>query len=237
MDIDAGKGWQKERMRLEAIKRAPTYIRLFDEALNAFLKTKCGPDVDLDVLRDNTEDRKEFLNSIPALLLAAQCNLPTLLDPQTEIPFEYAVPPPRSATVIHRQGEPTDSNTIANKHCILNTYDPKGRYLVIEVDLDRSLGDIRWYLELILKYNTFDKDGLQRIRGDAASPFCFKVYDKISAGSPALQVMYDEFPKTDGLQPTYDQDAKNCYEKIRRAQQKAQRLINQAEQTLQANLR
>jgi hypothetical protein len=237
MDVDAGKGWQKERMRLEAIKRAPTYVRSFNEALDDFLKTKFGPDAALDGLRDNTKVRKEFLNSIPALLLAADCDIPTLLDPQVEIPFVAAVLPPRSATVIHRQHTPTDHDTIANKQCSLNPYDPEGRFLVIEVDLGRPLEEIRWYLESVLKYYRFDKKGLQQVREDAADPACFRIFDKISSGMRPRRVMQQEYPETKVSKPTNDPAVKKFYAKVCRAHEKAQRLIAQAEQTLQESLR
>jgi hypothetical protein len=105
----------------------------------------------------------------------------------------------------------------------------RGRYIEISIDLYKPkkqiMAEINQLIEFILDYAE-DKLPKKKVRGCTIDSLPFVVYDMHHRdGKSLLQITHYLFPDTKGEDPNIDSETKKCYERVRRAYQKAKRLI------------
>ena len=110
-----------------------------------------------------------------------------------------------------------------------------GRFLNLRVDMQCGKKEIRAIFEdILMVYWPCANPGKEEKRGHSLDPLCFQVYDMRQQGMSLKKIMWELFPYTDGGRPHEgDEDVRNAYEQVRRADRKAKAMIAMASKPIQ----
>jgi hypothetical protein len=191
------------------------------------------PGIDLDDcdLLMEPDERESFVagGSGEAFDLAGKWNLLHPWDPEGDDPPWPANK--RIGRVIARQKQPVDLEQIRNHRIEFTTHFPSpNRFILLEIDLHHTKEEIRaWFGHILDHYWKFagPPESL-KVRGAKIDELSFLVYELKKSGKSLLEITHELFPGLEGADPNYNPTAKRRYEQVRRAYQKAQKLLKQS---------
>lgn len=216
------------RYRQNLIKTSSVYREDFNKAYKGYL-IQNYPGIDLEDcdLWMHPDEKENFVTgwSEEAYQLAEKWNLLHPWDPEGDEPPWPSNKP--IGKIIARLKKQIDLEQIRNHHINLPPYSPSpNRFLLLEIDLHHTKKDIRtWFDHVLDHYWGFAGPPQElKLRGPEIEELPFKVYEMKESGKSLLEITYELFPELEGANPNYNPVAKQRYEEVRRAYQKAVRL-------------
>jgi hypothetical protein len=250
----AKEDWEKKKLYYEALIRTEPYRRLVDKAFTTWAK---AGNLDFNQCEVATVRERFFAEpNLEASLLANELNIPYLFDPDKELP-EIAVSMTAVRTIRRQDLEflveetppdpginlrPLGSKPSPKKEFVpLKPHKRDGRYLLTAIDLHAPKERILAEIEEKIRINKFTVKTEAQKRGIGISSKSnlppFTIYDMHKNGKDLLAITWKLFPQVNELNPNYDDDTKRYYEEVRRSDEKAKKLIKEAEESIPKSLK
>lgn len=242
--------WEKKKLHYEALIQTDSYRRLVDEAFTKWAKEG---NLDFNQCKMTTARERFFAEpNLQASLLANNVNIPYLFDPDKELP-EVAVSMAAVRTIRRQASDFLVEESPPNPHIKLRPIGSKtppspkkefvplkphkkdGRHLLIAIDLhapkERILAEIEEKVKIhkLTIQNETPKRGIAHLSENNLSPF--KIYNMAKSRKKLCQITRELFPHLKDKKNVID-EAMSYYMVIWRLNEKAKKLIQEAEESI-----